>query len=427
MPKRKRPRSETVEDVLARSKDELFRLLKAARGFERQRQSKRLHDDKAAPDKLKRLHREALVLKSLDLEQAAYAHLVSSLLRIKAVAEAPELPDEIKKGVTKPEISEEESKALHNVTSSLYNRIEVRGAVNKAISDVCAALGVTAPEKRTKGQPSLPDGKPAQDGASGPPSARKGLKGILSDSLRPPKVPNTTVESDEGGGSEDDSFDDSEAEAALSRFDARLGGWSDEEDSSDGEDKEKEQDTRSDFPEKERLRPSKSTELPSSMFLPSLMGGYISGDSESASDIEEEAPRKNRRGQRARQQTWEKKYKDKAKHLQNGGAASRDAGWDPKRGAVGPSDGKPWKKGARDPLQSKSQRPQQSLPPPVLNRAQRRQHLRTGQTKPYESKEGKPRRETKSTAASHPSWDAARKAKEKQETAKFEGKRIVFD
>ncbi len=69
-----------------------------------------------------------------------------------------------------------------------------------------------------------------------------------------------------------------------------------------------------------------SFDMGNSAFLPSLMGGYISG-SESASDIDVAPPtRKNRRGQRARQAIWEKKYGEKAKHHQKA-KDTRNSGW----------------------------------------------------------------------------------------------------
>ncbi|KAJ4861846.1 BUD22 domain-containing protein [Trichoderma breve] len=129
-----------------------------------------------------------------------------------------------------------------------------------------------------------------------------------------------------------------------------------------------------------------------STFLPTLMGGYISG-SESASDIE--APPKKRRGQRARQAIWEKKYGANAKHLQKAATkGGRDAGWDMKRGAVGPEDqgrGKPWKRGGRP-----------NKPPPKPTKKDNEGPL-------------------------HPSWEARKKAKEAQKSVAFTGQKVVFD
>ena len=70
-------------------------------------------------------------------------------------------------------------------------------------------------------------------------------------------------------------------------------------------------------------------------FVPTLQVGYISGSESSATDVDADmAPRKNRRGQRARQAIWEKKYGAGAKHLKQPNKGTRDSGWDLKRGAM---------------------------------------------------------------------------------------------
>lgn len=140
------------------------------------------------------------------------------------------------------------------------------------------------------------------------------------------------------------------------------------------------------------------------------MGGYISG-SESASDIDDAKPKK-RRGQRARQAIWEKKYGASAKHLQEqhqkGG---RDAGWDMRRGAV---DGNPqghntpWKKGAGNALAKKSR----GSP--------------AGRNKAHRQPEPKPAKRD-DQGPLHPSWAAKKKAQDAQKGVAFSGQKIVFD
>ncbi|KAK1248516.1 hypothetical protein MKX08_006736 [Trichoderma sp. CBMAI-0020] len=159
-----------------------------------------------------------------------------------------------------------------------------------------------------------------------------------------------------------------------------------------------------------KARPGDST------FLPTLMGGYISG-SESASDID--APPKKRRGQRARQAIWEKKYGAKAKHLQKEAAnGGRDAGWDMKRGAVGPDDQgrKPWKKGGR-------------APAGAGGRGGYSQGRDRGANTYQESRPAPPPKPVKkdNEGPLHPSWEARKKAKEQQKGAAFAGSKIVFD
>jgi len=143
-------------------------------------------------------------------------------------------------------------------------------------------------------------------------------------------------------------------------------------------------------------------------FLPSLMGGYISG-SESASDIDV-APPKKRLGQRSRQAIAEKKFGASAKHLRKEKrSGGRDAGWDMKRGAVEAGDNNnhkaPWKKGGPS------------------------QGNRFGQgTRQPQGQRTEPRPVTKrdDQGPLHRSWQAAKKAKE-QKAATFSGQKIVFD
>jgi hypothetical protein len=137
--------------------------------------------------------------------------------------------------------------------------------------------------------------------------------------------------------------------------------------------------SRSESPEKSKAATTKKTS-----FIPSLtMGGYISG---SGSDVEEVdiAPKKNRRGQRERQQIWEKKYGRNAKHLQQ---QRRRASPEYSLGGTG---------GA---AQSK-----------------RKDELKND----ARGKDG--------SGPLHPSWEAAKKAKEaKQKPVEFQGKKITFD
>ena len=158
--------------------------------------------------------------------------------------------------------------------------------------------------------------------------------------------------------------------------------------------------------EKRSAKPTGPTR--DSTFLPSLMGGYISG-SESASDVDI-APPKKRRGQRARQAIWEKKYGASAKHLQETKQKKgRDAGWDMRRGAVdGEDQGRrtPWKKGVSNPFAKKT-----------------RDAEGAGG---WESQEAKPVKKD-NEGPLHPSWEAAKKAKDSQKAMAFSGQKVVFD
>ena len=149
-----------------------------------------------------------------------------------------------------------------------------------------------------------------------------------------------------------------------------------------------------------KTKPTKDT-----TFLPSLMAGYWSG-SESAEDVDV-APkkRKNRMGQKARRALWEKKYGQNAKHIRKKkekNKSNRDQGWDLRRGATDET-GDSGRKAKGRKLDSKS-KPQGS---------------------------GDASKPTKAPASEdkplHPSWEAARKAKEKSTQATFQGKKITFD
>lgn len=156
-------------------------------------------------------------------------------------------------------------------------------------------------------------------------------------------------------------------------------------------------------------------------FLPSLtMGGYWSG-SEGASDVEEDvdvAPRKNRRGQRARQQIWEKKFGKGAKHLANA-KPSRDEGWDMQRGARAATQhaGSRYKpRWAQDRHAAGAQAGAGPVASggnasPVMPRSRGA----TGASKP------------KPDQPMHPSWEAAKRAKEQSQTGTFAGKKMVFE
>jgi hypothetical protein len=502
MPKRKRDEDASVDALFFRFRNDLFHALKIAKAFERQRQAKRLKDPKSTPERKERVEKEIVVLKSLDLHQTAHAHLCSSLLKIKSVAESEKLPKEIKAGVPKPELTEEEKALLHNVTSALYNRTQVKDVVQKAVGEICKVLGVAVPDKRGKAPEKERKGskevdKSAQRNGKESGTKEKGAKKSIKveDDSEDQNGDYDTKRRDKHGKDKADEVgdgegvDEEEEERAVSQLDKLLGLESEEDeeeeemlvkgrtkhqtsskdldpmeittDDDDGDDEEEDDEdldpmdvasddgedgsaSEDDFqgfsdadqeshessasddegsfdsessassigrpPPAKKGSASNKAKLSrptDSTFLPTLMGGYISG-SESASDVDLAPPRKNRRGQRARQKIWEKKYGEKAKHLEKP-AKGRDAGWDLKRGAVD-GDSKPWKRGIRNPLLdkkgSKVDDGQQTAPP---------------------RREPAPRIRDDSGPL-HPSWEAKRLAKEKERlTAPFEGKKITFD
>ncbi|KAI5922470.1 Bud-site selection protein [Camillea tinctor] len=519
MPKRKRGEP-SLDEKLAQWRKELVRGLKTAKGFERQRLSKRIRE--ADEEKKARLEREVAVLKSLDLHQAANAHLCSSLLKIKGVAESPKLPADIK-AVSKPTgLTEEEKAALHNVTSALCNRKQVKDVIDEAIMGACIALRVPMPEKG-KGKSKSKDAEKQDDKDTKDPT-KDGVKKPGSRAGRAEKEEQADDRDiDEGGGSEFDEpillkrqlegdydglesagegsdapetpefngFSDSDAEErAFARYDEFVGGSSssdegedadsDEEGASDEDDdlvdsrtksirklaldddislssegsnqfsSESESDSDDAVSPPPKKAKSAAMRPGTSAFLPSLMGGYVSGSESSASDVDvAPAARKNRRGQRARQAIWEKKYGEKAKHHQKA-QDSRAQGWDLKRGAVDGGESTVWKKGIRNPFEKTHVHPQRQQRMEKVereggdkeeggkversmakaergpNRQQRR--LESGQSK-MQAPKPKPKVELKrdDTGPLHPSWAAAKKAKEEGQKVAFQGRKVTFD
>ena len=143
------------------------------------------------------------------------------------------------------------------------------------------------------------------------------------------------------------------------------------------------------------------------------MGGYWSGTESSASDIEDlpsHAIRKNRPGQAARRTIWEKKYGTGANHIKSGqgsvadkGKGGKDDGWDGKRGAKDDRRGR----GRGGQVTGENAR---ALPG-------KSSRGRGGGMPAKKDDEG----------PLHPSWQAAKKAKENEKTAKFAGKKVTFD
>ncbi|KAM5374086.1 hypothetical protein ACJA88_008248 [Fusarium oxysporum] len=420
MPKRKRGEP-NLGDKLEKHCNDVSKALKAAKGLERQRYSKRLHEDGVEPDKKERLEREVTVLKSLDLHQTARAHLYSSILKVKDLAASTDLPEEIRTGVPKPELTPEEQAALHNVTSALYNRELVKQAITRAITTFCQALDVPLPGKAKRVRKSKKEEKGEQpsDRIEGEPKAEaRATKEDVRASIE--KEDEVEEEESEFEGFSDhddpvqepeelDSEDEAKEEKSLSKYDHLLGGSSDSEDEDDFDDERFERFKGKEKKKKSKDKASAPARPRDSTFLPTLMGGYISG-SESASDVDV-APAKKRRGQRARQAIWEKKFGNKAKHLQKPAwetQRGRDSGWDGKRGAVEPGDGPrtPWKKGIRNPFAA-------------------RQGGSAGAESKPEVKRPPPKKDDEGPL--HPSWAARKQAKDAEKTAAFAGSKITFD
>ena len=142
------------------------------------------------------------------------------------------------------------------------------------------------------------------------------------------------------------------------------------------------------------------------------MGGYVSGSESEDPDAENDSERpvrKNRMGQQARRALWEKKYGAGARHVRaqkEKEKKDRDRGWDMKRGATEASSGG----GRNDKKKTDGSRP----------RPQRDNNAGHG----HGQKQGKKKEDDKPM---HPSWEAARKAKEQKTNMAFQGQKVTFD
>ena len=172
---------------------------------------------------------------------------------------------------------------------------------------------------------------------------------------------------------------------------------------------------------KERIKdptPSATDRVKSTTFLPSLMmGGFYSGSESGSNDDEDVAEvnrRKNRMGQQARRQLWEKKFGNKANHLKR---QSRDQSWDARKGAQG-GDGRRQKdRGRRGDLTNSS---------PRRSRDEGGQYVSGANNEPVQARILAKAPKTVNGPL-HPSWEAAKKAKAQKSSIAFSGKKKVFD
>lgn len=398
---------------LDQSLKSLASALKLARGFERQKLSRRQKTATNEPHTLLRLREEVIILKQLQLGQTAKNHLFKHLSRTKRIRESPVFPYIYGK---EPLVEPNRPQAEANVLARLFNSAPVKQALDEIMKSIFGVLGMpqvpnaNAKQNRT---PKEASGKPAPIGHDDDDE----FNGFSSaDSLE-----------EEQNGQEHPTLDTVEAIDTDAIFKHRLAA-SDEE-SGDGELSSDDQNhelrgasiSSDDFEDHIDSRQGRTSAKAQKMipttktaFLPSLsMGGYYSGsESDGEDDVDRRSPpapeiRKNRRGQRARQQLAEKKFGQKAKHLQNQKISdARNSGWDAKRGAV-------------DHRAGQGRFPKQGRP---TGRDSRSHVARTAPVK-----QDKPK--SRDDAGSlHPSWEAAKKRKLVDPgLPKFEGKKITFD
>ncbi|KAE8356466.1 BUD22-domain-containing protein [Aspergillus coremiiformis] len=400
----------------------LSRALKTSRGFERQKLGRREKTAKTqgSPETLQRIAEEVAFIKTLDLGATAQRYLFKQMVKTKRIAEAPAFVQF--RESKRMDAEGPRSTAEANVTARLYKSNPVKNVFPNVMTDIRKVLGL---EELVGGKK---EGKDVgrKDSAVKAKTEERAVSVSDSEPEDSRQAAAMLVRSDEGG---DEAMSDAES-MDFAQFDSRLASGSEDEDEEVGSAGDDASDggvnrrahsalsiSRSPSPDsppakKQKSKSSKASSTPatSTTFLPSLtMGGYFSGSESEAEDLDAEQPRrKNRMGQQARRALWEKKFGTGANHLkqqQNQQRRSRDSGWDLRRGAT---DGFEGPRGRRGPVRGMTGRPQH--------------HGDRPQRGPPAHK-----RQPQDDKPLHPSWEAAKRAKEQKTTASFQGKKVTFD
>lgn len=470
-----------LDSQLDLSKKSLFRSLKVARGFERQklgRRQKSANAENNAPDLL-RLDAEVAALKSLGLASVAEIHFYKTLLKTKSIATAPAFPHHVHTTIEGSKKLQETASA--NVQARLFKSGPVQAALTEALKGVRAVLGIE--EVKPKGKKRMR----AKDYEASDEFGRANSKRVRSSTptTGAPKEKEEAwsglSEPDISQNDEDEGIKDEEEENVdYDLYASRLAQSSDEEsigedaegqdhdrnelndmsitdeEPSDEESHEEEEESDQDpssisnthhnlpppkapIPPPKRKLPPPTFPPKTTTFLPSLsLSGYWSGSDtshpSSSSDNTSSAKiqRRNRMGQQARRALWEKKFGRNANHVKKQeGVYDRNQGWDARKGAQGLEDEKGWRGRGRGNRRGGVGR--------GVGDARRGRGRSTGKVEggrnaqrtgansdPVISRKTAAKPATKEGPL-HPSWEAARKAKEQKKVLPFQGKKVVFD
>lgn len=432
----KRKRGDSFDDALHHIDDQAIRVkasrlkakvhqgtktlipaLKLARGFERQKLGRRQKTASHEPHTLLRLREEVIVLKQLDMEPTAKTYLLKQLVKTKRIRENPVF---IAAYGSEPELETTKPGAESNVLGRLFNATPVKQVMPDIMKGIFDMLGIP--------QNPIGDANGLSKGVS------TSAKGRMRQSEDDEFNGFSSDDNNNDSGLQYQQADDSDNETLKSQTD-RLA-FSDDDSGSEAsllqpsqhgihnghldEDISDSSDTGGALGAGQSTRSRTAASINSdksvskTSFLPSLsMAGYYSGseteDFDSNEDENHAAPqiRKNRRGQRARQQIAEWKHGKNAKHLQKQPAENvRSTGWDATRGAVDSSGA-----GAR------------RFGKPNAHSQTGGNSIALGNR--YMKPKDKPRDDQ---GPIHPSWEAAKKRK-LQTIAQptFAGKKITFD
>ncbi|SLM33803.1 Bud-site selection protein, BUD22 [Lasallia pustulata] len=449
-----RSQRQQLETFIEYGKKNLFRSLKVARGFERQKLGRRQKTAKEKHDdaEIARLEAEVAALKALDLATTAQLHLHKTLLKSKPIATSAALPPSVASILDSATQSHDIAHA--NVTARLYNSNPVKSAMTEVMASINAVLGLEQQPNRKK-RLRKADYKSDKAMKVKLPRQKEDIRRIedvtndgsdsVWDIIPRPGVPHeaTNADGDEDEGvNKDEGEDAEESELEDVTYASRLANSSDSESADDKSEDDPEttpitgaeriaralslspfpsDPTPSPSPPPSKAKPTKTSTITpkSTTFLPSLMmGGYWSG-SESASDIDDDEadaadnqPRKNRMGQQARRVLWEKKFGAKANHLKD---QKRDVDWDSRKGARGGDERGKRERGRGGRRDGGGGREFVSRGRGASGASGANSEIVGGRKTKMEE------------GPLHPSWEAAKKAKEQKKTATFQGKKVVFD
>lgn len=440
----KRQKKQCLKRLTAAQKP-LVAALRLGAGFERQKHSRRKKTASQKKDTkaLTRLDDEYRVLKALNLDKIAEQHIRRTIGKVKSLKDHEALPESVK------EIEKGDNDAAKlNVLARLYKVPAVKKEVDALIEDLKAIVGAGEGTAKIKGAEKAQTGEKKdkkqnieededvdmldlsdEDGVAArlfnariaAPSSGEESDADVSDVERPPSIADSDSEHDPeadldiaSDSSDAESFEgfgnsNSNSDIPVNRSIAPPSDLSQSESEFDSDT------SLSITTEKKPKAPKDTSKSTASEFLPALShAAYFSGD-ESASDLDEK-PRKNRRGQRARQKIAEAKYGKAAKHIEK---QERKQGWDAKRGAVSND-------GTRG-----SNRKDRRLAEKGMKAKGGRGPIISGENAAPLGKKRAEGAKKDDTGPLHPSWAAAKAAKEskklKIDLGSAKSKKITFD
>ena len=368
---------------------------------------------------------------SLDLSVVAEVHLHKTLLKTKSIASAPAFPRQTVSSIKNGGFSSDAPTT--NVTARLYNSNPVKTAMTDMMTIFRTILGLGSADHPSKkgvedGSHELRNKKPGSPSREITVTTNGETTTKLESMARTSQSPEWTGFSDidqiafESNDGQDLDFamyearlasssdSGSEEETPINIHPARMGDYHTAA-STDIAISPSSSLSESLSPPPRKIHKAKAVPLAAnSTFIPTLMGGYWSGsESPAEDDMAEPKSRNNRMGQQARRLLWEKKFGKKANHLKGQG---RDQDWDARKGATSRSD-----RGRRG-------RGRGSDRGPASNQGMGKGGLGSGAN----SDPVKARMKGKNEEGPlHPSWEAARKAKEQKTNVAFQGRKVVFE